>query len=199
KHISLRNKQFGGYGMTGNGVQIRQTGGWDTVAETVGLAFGADFPPDVRDYFGEMFEPERSLGAYAGDVLAGHTGIWSLDLRVPGGSLPTAGVTMVAVRPTHRRRGILNSLMRAQLTELHDNGGEAVAALSASEPATCGRYGDGLASDHVSVTIPRRAALRPVPGVDDVTVEYADIGKTVDVCGDLHDAATSDRPGSLRF
>ncbi|MFF8311419.1 GNAT family N-acetyltransferase [Streptomyces lydicus] len=40
--------------------------------------------------------------------------------------LPVAGVTWVGMAPTHRRRGVLTSLMRKQLTELHDSAGEPI-------------------------------------------------------------------------
>ena len=58
---------------------------------------------------------------------------------------PAAGVTVVGVLPTHRRRGVLRSLMRAQLDDVHERG-EPLAALWASEETIYGRFGYGLAS-----------------------------------------------------
>lgn len=51
---------------------------------------------------------------------------------MPGGRLPGAGVSVVAVLSTHRRRGILTSLMRAQLDDVRSRG-EPLACLRASE------------------------------------------------------------------
>ena len=53
-------------------------------------------------------------------------------MRVPGALAAVAGVSMVGVLPSHRRRGILSSLMGQQLDDVHERG-EAVAALFASE------------------------------------------------------------------
>ena len=52
---------------------------------------------------------------------------------------------IVGVYPTHRRRGVLRSLMRAQLDDIHERG-EPIAALWASEETIYGRFGYGLAS-----------------------------------------------------
>lgn len=98
-----------------------------------------------------QFEPERSLAAVdatlpAGEQLVGVTGIFSLQMTVPGATLPVAGVSMVAVLPSHRRRGVLRSLMRRQLADIAARGEEPVAALWASETPIYSRYGYGRAS-----------------------------------------------------
>jgi hypothetical protein len=59
-----------------------------------------------------QFEADRSLGAFdpalpPGRDIVGTAGVYSFSMAVPGAVLPVAGVTMVAVLPTHRRRGIL--------------------------------------------------------------------------------------------
>src|ERR1700744_5410701 len=70
-----------------------------------------------------QFEADRSLGAFdwalpAGLDLVGTAGVYSFPMAVPGAVLPVAGVSLVAVLPTHRRRGILRSLMRRQLADI---------------------------------------------------------------------------------
>ena len=87
----------------------------------------------------------------------------TFDLTVPGGPVRTAGVTVVGVLPTHRRRGILRELMRAQLDDVHARG-EPLAALWASEASIYGRYGYGLASLCGDMQIPRTHSdfVRPV-------------------------------------
>jgi Acetyltransferase (GNAT) domain len=47
-------------------------------------------------------EPERMHAAFEGDAIVGGAGAFSFDLSVPGGRVPAAGVTVVAVLPTHR-------------------------------------------------------------------------------------------------
>ena len=121
----------------------------DEIPEYLAAAYSA-FHIDVRDHLRErwqtVLEPERILVLRdRGRIVAG-TGIFSRRLTVPGGEVPVAGVTLVGVRPTHRRRGMLTTLMRRQLADVHTGGREAVAALWASEPVIYGRFGYGLAT-----------------------------------------------------
>ncbi len=97
------------------------------------------------------------------DAIVGGAGAFQFDLTVPGGPVRTAGVTVVGVLPTHRRRGILRELMRTQLEDVHERG-EPLAALWASEGAIYGRFGYGLASLSGDMEILRTDAgfARPV-------------------------------------
>ena len=99
-------------------------------------------------------EFDRTLAAFDGGTPLGITAIWSLRMCLPGTLAPVAGVTFVAVLPTHRRRGILTSLMRRQLNDIRERG-EAVAALFASEAEIYGRYGYGPASWQATFTFGR--------------------------------------------
>src|SRR5258708_24273894 len=81
-------------------------------------------------------------------------------MTVPGAALAVAGVTAVSVRPSHRRRGILSSLMNRQLADIRDRG-ETVAALFASEAAIYGRYGYGIASAELDFRIRRGEGILP--------------------------------------
>ena len=116
-------------------------------AFNVGPAGGARAERAIR-----QFEFDRSLAAFdpttpadAGPI--GSTGIFSFRMTVPGAMLPVAGVTMVSVLPTYRRRGILRSLMRRQLTDIAARGEEPIAALWASETPIYGRFGYGRAAE----------------------------------------------------
>ncbi len=100
------------------------------------------------------WEPERSYCAFDGGELVGTTGIFSFGMTTPGGLLPTAGVTMVSVKPTHRRQGVLTDLMRAQLEHVRERG-EALAALWASESVIYGRFGYGLGIESYSFKVRR--------------------------------------------
>lgn len=116
-----------------------------------------------------VWEPERSLAWLDGERMVATTGSFSRRLTVPGAVLPCAAVSMVAVRPTHRRQGLLDAMMRRQLAEVHA-GGEAVAALWASEGGIYGRYGYGLATRAATLRTRRpaaRLAMAPaaVPGL----------------------------------
>lgn len=134
-----------------------------------GLAFGNEFNPEHLDAGRQIFETDRSLAVFDHGQIVGTAGIFSYEMTVPGGaSLPTAGVTMVSVKPTHRRRGILSAVMHRQLSDVRARG-EALAILWASESAIYGRFGYGVATQQELLKIPReysglRADLPAGPG-----------------------------------
>ena len=67
---------------------------------------GSPLSDGDRNLVLERFEFDRSLAAFDGTAPVGVTMCFSFQLSVPGGDvLPAAGVTFVAVLPTHRRRG----------------------------------------------------------------------------------------------
>ena len=117
-----------------------------------------DTPPPVA-------ELDRSLALWDGDRVAVTSGIYSRSLTVPGAVVPCAGITWVTVSPTHRRRGILTALMRRQLTELHEQQREPVAALWAAEYPIYGRFGYAPATLRGDLT-GRTERLRLRPDVD---------------------------------
>ena len=71
---------------------------------------------------------------------------------MPGGQVAAAGVTSVGVRTDRRRRGYLRALMTAQLDLLHATGAVA-ATLRATEGAIYERFGYGVASQYLTVTV----------------------------------------------
>src|SRR5260370_6289105 len=103
----------------------------------------------------DRFEFDRSLAAFDGTTPVGVTVCFSFQLSVPGQEvLPAAGVSFVAVLPTHRRRGVLRSMMRRQLADIRRRG-EPLAVLWASESVIYSRYGYGRASWYLSYTLRR--------------------------------------------
>jgi predicted acetyltransferase len=92
-----------------------------------------------------QIEFDRVLVAFDAELPVGVTGDWPLRLSLPGGMAAAAGVTLVGVLPSHRRRGIVSSLMRRQLAEIRERG-DAIAVLWASEAPIYGRYGYGVAT-----------------------------------------------------
>jgi len=59
--------------------------------------------------------PNNFYAAYDDGRPVGTTASFGFELTIPGGVLPAAGVTWVAVQPSHRRRGILRQFMQKQL------------------------------------------------------------------------------------
>jgi predicted acetyltransferase len=111
----------------------------------IGQYFGVEPNAERAERFTKNLPLERMLAALDGGRIVGGAGSFPFELAVPGGSVSCAGVTVVGVYPTHRRRGILRSMMRAQLDDVRERG-EPIAALWASEESIYGRYGYGTAS-----------------------------------------------------
>ena len=110
-----------------------------------------------------MLEESRAAVAVEqrpeGDAVVGTSAWLPFDMTVPGGELPVAAVTMVTVRPTHRRRGILRQLMQQELHDFHARG-IAAATLWASESVIYQRFGYGMAFVKSRIEIdPRRAVF----------------------------------------
>jgi predicted acetyltransferase len=163
-----------------------------------GLAFGNEFNPEHLEAGRQIFETNRSLAVFDHGQIVGTAGIFSYDLTVPGGaSLPTAGVTMVSVKPTHRRQGILSAVMHRQLSDVRDRG-EALAILWASESAIYGRFGYGVATLQELLKIPREYSelRRDVPaGSGRVRLMGADEAKVA--LPAVHDVIRRLTPGAV--
>ena len=125
---------------------------------------------------GPTIEPERTLVAVDGAHLVGGATIMTSSLGLPGGRVPAAAVTWVSVHPTHRRRGLLRSMMLRLIAEAAERGDEPVAMLLASEAAIYRRFGYGRAVDTCGVEIATpsarfAAAHRPAGRVELVELE----------------------------
>src|SRR3984957_14804344 len=149
-----------------------------------------------------QFEAERSLAAFDpalpdGLGLVGTTGVYSFQMAVPGAVFPVAGVTAVSVLPTHRRRGILRSLMSRQIADIAASGEEPIAALWASETPLYGRYGYGRASSHASFRFGRgEGALSPLAPVDPgLTLRLAEPREAAADLAKVYDTVLSGQPG----
>ncbi len=98
------------------------------------------------------------------------------EFPVPGGTLPTAGLTWVGVHPQHRRRGLASAMVDLHLARCRERG-EPLSALFAAEYPIYGRFGYGKAADDARLTIPRGARLRDVPGADQHTVRVEHVSR----------------------
>lgn len=141
----------------------------------------------------------RTAGAEVGRELAGVHSAYSLDLPVPGGEVPAAGLTWVGVHPQFRRRGVLRAMMDDHLRGVRDAGREPVSALWAAEPAIYGRFGYGLASTGLTMTLARGAAMVDVPGAEElvVTMERADPDRHTASVQHVFDRVRARRPGMV--
>ena len=81
-------------------------------------------------------------------------------------------INTIAVRPSHRRRGLLKQMMRAQLDAARERG-ISLATLTASEATIYGRFGFGIATHTHPIHVDtRRLVFRPDIPVASGSVEY---------------------------
>jgi len=145
----------------------------------------------------DRFEFDRTLAAFDGTMPVGVTMCFSFQLSVPGQEvLPAAGVTFVAVLPTHRRRGVLSSMMRRQLADVRERG-EPLAILWASESVIYPRYGYGRASWYLSLTLQRGEGTlaSTAPATGGLRLRLATPEAALPELAKIYDAVLSSRPG----
>ncbi|MFJ7073306.1 GNAT family N-acetyltransferase [Streptomyces sp. NPDC098781] len=172
---------------------------WDIWYETLIRAFGGVAEAaEERELWKALTEADRSVGVWDGAACVGTAGTFSFRLTVPGGAaVSAAGVTMVSVAATHRRRGVLTSMMRRQLDDVRA-WGRPLAVLTASEPAIYGRFGYGVGSYQVSAEIDTaRVTLSAPPGTDDVRLRYAVPADVLDACEAVYARRVPGRPGMI--
>jgi predicted acetyltransferase len=161
---------------------------------SIGQYFGAPPEEERTDRFVQYFELERMHAAFDGDQIVGGAGAFSYDFTVPGGSLPCAGVTVVGVYPTHRRRGALRAMMLAQLADVHERD-EPIAALWASEETIYGRFGYGIASWACEMTLPRVWSAFAQPLERRGRVRFVSPEEGMELFPPIWDALRRERPG----
>ena len=137
--------------------------------DTAETAFGEESSEEGTRRFRAVTELDRTVTAFDGDEIVGTNSSFAFSMTVPGGELPTAGITIVGVLPTHRRRGILRDMMRYQLEDLWQRG-EPLAILWASESSIYQRFGYGTAARmaYINILKERTTFLDPTPAVGQV-------------------------------
>ncbi|SFK99468.1 GNAT family N-acetyltransferase [Geodermatophilus ruber] len=171
---------------------------WPTFSRALFDVFAEEPPRSFVDAVPAHAELDRSLGLWEDDRVVATAGIYSRQLTVPGAVVACAGITWVTVSPTHRRQGVLTAIMRRQLTELHEQQREPVAALWASESSIYGRFGYAPATwrGNLSGSVAR---LRLRPGVDAGAgrVDLVGVERYRAAAVGLHDRVRRFVPGNL--
>lgn len=177
-------------------IQVRTIASDELAAylKVVEASFGEMPEPEMVERFSKFTDPSRLFAATDGDAIVGTAGAYAFDLTVPGGAVKAGGVTVVGVLPSHRRRGVLTNMMRAQLDDEHDRG-EPIAVLWASEDPIYQRFGYGAAAVQGHIDIPRTdTALigpdRPVGQVHMISAQEA-----LNMFPVVYDAVAQRRPG----
>jgi len=152
-----------------------------------------------RELVLSRLEFDRTLAAFDGQAMVGTAAVYSFQLSVPGHQrLPAAGVTWVAVLPSHRRRGVLSSMMARQLADVRERG-EPLAVLWASEAVIYPRYGYGRAMWHVDFTLHRGdgALATTAPAGDRPRLRITEPEAALPELAKVYDAVLPSRPGFI--
>jgi predicted acetyltransferase len=160
---------------------------------------GSPLTAEERQLVVSHLEFDRSLAAFDGATPVGTAGAYSFQLTVPGSvSLAAAGVTWVSVLPSHRRRGVLSSMMRRQLADIADRG-EPLAVLWASESVIYSRYGYGRAMWHADLTLYRGegALARTAPADGGLRMRLVEPAAAIPELAKVYDAVLPSRPGFI--
>lgn len=156
--------------------------------------FGSAPTEESIESLRRVLAPERLHAALEDGQIVGGAGAFSFELTVPGGRVSAAGITTVGVLPTHRRRGILTRMMRAQLDDVHERG-EPVAYLWASEGTIYSRFGYGVASLSGGIDLPRNRSAFRVPFERRGRARLVDVAEALEIVPAVYERVALDTPG----
>jgi predicted acetyltransferase len=162
----------------------------------IGQYFGMEPTEERMERFSKNLPIERMHAARENGTTVGGAGAFPFEMTVPGAIVPTAGVTVVGTYPTHRRRGVLRAMMRAQLDDVHERG-EPLAALWASEETIYGRFGYGMASLTGSLSLARTSSAYAVPFEPAGSVRLVETDEALELFPQVWDEVRPAIPGLL--
>jgi predicted acetyltransferase len=164
--------------------------------EPISHYFGFSNTLEDAERFAQWLPPDRMHAAYEGGSPIGGAGALGFELSVPGGAVQAAGITVVGVKPSHRRRGTLRALMRAQLDACRERG-DLAAALWASEGTIYGRFGYGLGSLSAKATLPAEHTAFARPFEPRGTVRLVELDEALQAFPPVYDAAFARHAGFI--
>jgi predicted acetyltransferase len=157
--------------------------------------FGNEHRLEDAERFAKWIEVERMHVAFADDRMIGGAGAFTFQMSVPGGALvPAAGITVVGVLPTHRRRGVLTALMKEQLADCRARG-DYLAYLWASEATIYGRFGYGLASRMGGISLAKERTRFAAPFEPRGRVRLVELEEAARMFPPLYEQVVAQRPG----
>jgi predicted acetyltransferase len=165
------------------------------LTDQYGFGFRHEEEAELRTSWSDA-ELDRTVAVFEGDEIVGIGRNYSLELTVPGGAiLPASGVSWIAVRPTHRRRGILRRMMQ-YLVEEGAQRGESLSMLTASEGGIYSRFGFGIASRTLSVELHTTALAFSAP-VERGRIRLVEPEESLKIAPELFDRVRAQRNGAV--
>ena len=158
--------------------------------------FGIQPTPPDAERFVPFVEASRAFAARENGAVVGGCASFPFELTVPGGVVAAAGLSVVGVLPTHRRRGILRDMMRAQLDDVHRRG-EPVGYLWASEDTIYGQFGYGQASLSANIDVPKAHTAFAQPFESRARFEILDEAAAIEPMSRVYDRVRREHPGMV--
>ena len=181
-------------------IEVRRTTADDIPATVrnaeVAFGFSEDTESDINP-FQEVFAERDGFAAVDGSSIVGTAAAFDQHVTLPGGtSVSCPGVTMITVLPSHRRRGVLRSMMGELLDSMRDRS-EPITGLTASEGSIYGRFGFGRATESRRVTLLTHRVVwhDEAPEIGDVRVVGLD--ELSKIAPQLHEARRAQTPGMM--
>jgi predicted acetyltransferase len=171
---------------------------WPAVCRADGRAFGVTYTPEEIEERLPFHDLSRFRVGLDHGKIVGVAGSYALEVTLPGGaSVPMGGVTWVSSAATHRRQGVMRSVVGAVHDDI-DSRGEPVASLYASEGGIYEHVGYGIATSVRVTSIDTRAArvrdaYRCPPG----SVRYMDGDEVLPIVSKLWELGRRQRPGEV--
>ncbi|HUC37214.1 MAG TPA: GNAT family N-acetyltransferase [Acidimicrobiales bacterium] len=136
-------------------IDASEIGDW---VDCMGVGFLRPRAEGFAEFYLEQVELGRTWGAFDSGNVVGTLRSFATTLTVPGPEqVEVAALTNVTVAPTHRRRGILTDMIRADLAASVERS-ESLSILIASEYPIYGRFGYGPAVDTAVYTVDATSA-----------------------------------------
>jgi predicted acetyltransferase len=150
---------------------------------------------DVRPHW----DFSRVWAAFDEGRVVGTTRTWPTELTLPGNrQVKASAVSGVTVRPTHRRRGLLRSMIAAEHAAARERG-EIVSLLYASDYPIYGRFGYGVAAQAAGWTLDLTATtFRDAAGGHGGSIEALRIDDAaIDTAREVFEAWRRIQPGEI--
>ena len=173
----------------------------DPWLEAVSRGFLGGERTDVqRDAFFAHTAYRRKIGVFdetapQPDVPVATFASWAAELTLPGGTVAACAISSVTVAPTHRRRGILRSVMTGELRTAVERG-LPVAILTVSESTIYGRFGFAPAALAAQWTIDARRARWVGPDAPG-PIDFVTRAQGREIAAALHERVRAQTPGEI--
>jgi predicted acetyltransferase len=154
------------------------------------------YPADQPRGWAEA-ELDRTRCAFEDGALVAASRAYSFELTLPGGGIvPVAAISWVGVLPTHRRRGILTSMIDALHRDARERG-EPAAVLTASESTVYGRYGYGVATWRLALSVERAHSAFAHPVDDNGRVRFLTKDEAEKIVPSVYETVRRGRAGMV--